>query len=660
MNINDILLGDVISQSTIPMYSVKEIEADDWKRCHILNSVNQAYCTQFSQKEECILGGPLFDSVEASMTFIPEYSKDHFIQRQENVAKFFKDKMIEYAEETVRFDFQNGTSIEYAHVYDAFIHLCRYQSVLFGLMYLYKVDDHGLGDTRHNPLPPKLSSIKNPQLYPELDLIPFPLIAEKSNVPIFIFDKDKNFCFCNEEYHSLFKERGIKERSDSIFQFIDHILEFTPKDQRKKLGRELETRLDRLLNGTITSTDLQINLDFDILSDDRLKSPCPAGIHIDKIFFKDDYCYIGYVVIGKSLSFDNKLEHSDNSSNEKTRTQKRIREIDLNDIDTNLWAGKKEEKNLKLLGVDALREIKSKLHNNVLMVIGEEGSGMEFIANYIHRQKQEKSPFIPIYLEKKGCVSDQIYNQIPREFKNQRNMDISLLGNGIQDGKPVRLNPMTLCFQCLHNLSVPKKKELYSICHERKIRPSSNADTVIVPKETILIICSEHSFENLVEEVKSSPKAKREIQKIPSIMMPPLRKYIRDILPLANSFLKFFNILQGNNRKSSKELSELCKQLFKSYDWQWNCRELYTVLYQANLESKTSVITSDDLGKTIFKIPSKRIVLNNVKLEYPTLYALRNENCTAKELCDATGIPEKTIYRWCMKYEIPIRSVKNG
>ncbi len=659
MNNNDILLGDVISQSTMPMYSVAEIEADDWKNCHILNSVNQAYSTQFSQKEECILGRPLFDSVEASMTFIPEYSKDYFLQRQENVAKFLKNKIIEYAEETVRFDFQNGTSIDYAHVYDAFINLCRYQSVLFGLMFLYKVDDHGLGDTRHNPLPPNLSPVKNPRLYPELDLIPFPLIAEKSNVPIFIFDKDKNFCFCNGKYRSMFKERGIKERSGSLFQIVDHLLAFTPKDQQKKLEIELETRLNRLLNCTITSIHLQINLDFDILCDDRLKSPCPAGIHIDKIFFKDDYCYIGYVVIGKSLSFDNKLEHSDNSSNEKTRTQKRKREIDLKDIDTNLWAGKKEEKNLKLLGIDVLREIKSKLHNNVLMIVGEEGSGKEFIANYIHQQKQGKSPFIPIYFEKKGCVSDQIYNQIPREFKNQRNMDINLLEKGIQDGKPVLLDLVTLCFQCLNNLSVAKKKELYSICHERKIRPSSTHDTVIIPEDTILIICSEHSFDNLVEEVKSKPKAKREIQKIPSIMIPPLRKHIKDIFPLANSFLEFFNILQGINRKSSKELSELCKQLFKSYEWKWNCRELYTVLYQANLESKKSVITIDDLKKTIFKIPSKKIVLKN-KIEHPTLYELRNENYTVKELCDATGMPEKTIYRWCMKYEISIRSVRNG
>lgn len=78
---------------------------------------------------------------------------------------------------------------------------------------------------------------------------------------------------------------------------------------------------------------------------------------------------------------------------------------------------------------------------------------------------------------------------------------------------------------------------------------------------------------------------------VTSILVPPLRERIYDIIPLANRFLDEFTLKYGMR----KTLSVSAYQALQSFDWPGNVRELRNVIEQALIMSEGEIINHDEL-----------------------------------------------------------------
>lgn len=289
-----------------------------------------------------------------------------------------------------------------------------------------------------------------------------------------------------------------------------------------------------------------------------------------------------------------------------------------------------------------------------VLIIGETGTGKEFVSNSIHNQSNRADkPFVAI-----DCGA------LPKELAGSElfgHMKGSFTG-AIADkpGSFELANGGTVFLDEIGNLSYENQVKLLRVIQERKIRRiGGQKDTNI----DVRIISATN--ENLTQAFRDGRFREDLYHRINEfkIDLLPLRERKEDILTFSEHFLKLAN--QSLN-KSVKGFSEEVIQHFMEYPWYGNLRELNNVVKRAVLLSKGDLVQADALPTEISKPKNFQVqetqeseednhTLRSASVEaekQAIISALEASRYNKSKAADMLRIDRKTLYNKLKLYKI--------
>lgn len=218
--------------------------------------------------------------------------------------------------------------------------------------------------------------------------------------------------------------------------------------------------------------------------------------------------------------------------------------------------------------------------NYSIIIYGESGSGKEAIAQEIHkRSKRKNMPFVAIDCGalSKELAGSEMFGHEKGSFTGALNLKIGSFE--IANGGTIFLDEVA-------NLSYDVQVALLRVVQERKMRRiGGNKD---IDLDVRIIIASN---ERLLESAKKGKFREDLYHRFNefSIEVPPLRERKYDIMIFANHFLKTTNDELGKNIKG---FSQEVENIFKTYVWPGNLRELKNVVKRATLLADAEYINA--------------------------------------------------------------------
>ncbi|KIC96326.1 sigma-54-dependent transcriptional regulator [Flavihumibacter solisilvae] len=221
--------------------------------------------------------------------------------------------------------------------------------------------------------------------------------------------------------------------------------------------------------------------------------------------------------------------------------------------------------------------------NYSVIIYGESGSGKEAIANKIHEQSNRRNkPFIAIDCGalSKELAGSELFGHEKGSFTGALNLKIGSLE--LADGGTVFLDE-------IGNLPYDIQVALLRVVQERKIRRvGGNKD---IDLDLRIIVASNEKLWDAARNGKFREDLYHRFNEF-SISLPPLRERVDDVLLYARHFLATTNAELG---KSIIDFSREVQQVFNSYPWYGNLRELRNVVKRAALLTDGSYVEIQSL-----------------------------------------------------------------
>lgn len=196
------------------------------------------------------------------------------------------------------------------------------------------------------------------------------------------------------------------------------------------------------------------------------------------------------------------------------------------------------------------------------LIIGENGSGKEIVADYIHA-KSNRSSFV---MHKINCAA------FPESL-----LDNELFGHekGAYTGATSEFKGVfersdggILFLDEIGDMPLTIQAKILRVLQSNELRRIGGSHTIQI--DVRFIAATNKNLEKLIEEGQFRQDLYYRLNAA-TIEVPPLRERKEDILPLAYYFLKEFVI---NSKKEVTSLSPDVESLFCSYGWPGNVREL--------------------------------------------------------------------------------------
>jgi len=221
--------------------------------------------------------------------------------------------------------------------------------------------------------------------------------------------------------------------------------------------------------------------------------------------------------------------------------------------------------------------------NANVLVIGETGTGKELIARQIHHLSlRSKGPFIAV-----NCAA------LPEQL-----VESELFGHekGAFTGALLQkkgwfevANGGTLFLDEIGDLPPSTQVKLLRVLQERELNRVGGR--VSIPIDIRLVAATNVNLEEAVRTGRFREDLYYRLN-VARLQLPPLRKRVGDILPLAKHFM---NVYLGHLGLDSAELSDSAKRALLSYPWPGNIRELENVIHHAMLVMRNERIEAQDL-----------------------------------------------------------------
>ena len=221
--------------------------------------------------------------------------------------------------------------------------------------------------------------------------------------------------------------------------------------------------------------------------------------------------------------------------------------------------------------------------NYSILIYGESGSGKEAIAQEIHkRSKRKDKPFVAIDC---GALSKEL--ALSELFGHEKGSFTGALNQKV--GSFEIANGGTIFLDEVANLSYEVQAALLRVVQERKMRSlGSNKD---IELDVRIIIASNERLMEIAKKGKFREDLYHRFNEF-SIEVPPLRYRKHDVMIYAKHFLKLTNEELGKNIKG---FTPEVQEIFLSYEWPGNLRELNNVIKRATLLSDSELIPSSVL-----------------------------------------------------------------
>lgn len=275
-----------------------------------------------------------------------------------------------------------------------------------------------------------------------------------------------------------------------------------------------------------------------------------------------------------------------------------------------------------------------------VLILGENGTGKEHIAQHIHAQsKLSDKPFVPVDC---GSLSPTLAQSA---FFGHRKGAFTGADND-KTGYFEEADGGTLFLDEVGNLSLETQQMLLRAIQERRYRPigakedkTANVRIVVAANEDLQKAVADKRFrEDLFYRLKEY-----------TITVPPLRDCQEDILSLAEFFRETANKELGRNIKG---FTVTARNALLTYPWPGNVRELKQTIQTAVLQAQNDTITVDDLeiGSEQTTFPTSFTLRNDEEDKERILRALKQAKGNKKLAAKMLGIGRSTLYNKLDEY----------
>lgn len=282
--------------------------------------------------------------------------------------------------------------------------------------------------------------------------------------------------------------------------------------------------------------------------------------------------------------------------------------------------------------------------NLSVFIKGNSGVGKEHIARLIHEKSNRSAgPFVPVdcgVMSKELSASD-FFGHLRGSFTG-----------AIHDKKGhfVEANKGTLFLDEVGNLSVDTQMQLLRVLQEKKIKPvGSNKE---IPVDVRVVTATNEDMEKAIASGKFRSDLFHRLNEF-MIQVPTLESCREDISLFAHYFLQMAN---QEMHKNVIGFDEKTLEIFQSYCWPGNIRELKNVVFRLTLVTQDPIIRSELLKETIPDIYNyEQIEFWDIKdlQEIERIKdALRQANNNKSQAAALLKIDRKTLYKRMSLYHI--------
>lgn len=285
--------------------------------------------------------------------------------------------------------------------------------------------------------------------------------------------------------------------------------------------------------------------------------------------------------------------------------------------------------------------------NMSVLIIGDSGTGKEYIAHSIHSQSKRKdNPFIPVDCGAipKDLASSEFFGHLKGSFTGAINDKI---------GHFEAANGGTIFLDEVGNLSYEVQVQLLRALQERKVKPIGSNKEIEV---NIRVIAATN--EDLAEAVKKGEFREDLYHRLNefNIKVPKLSERKEDLMIFARHFLTKAN---EDLEKNVTGFSDEVVELFKKYPWYGNLREMNNIIKRCVLLTKSDQITLDVLPQEMLETPPAQTeksfsLYSHQNEEQIIREALKETNNNKTKAAILLNIDRKTLYNKLKLYNIEL------
>lgn len=278
-----------------------------------------------------------------------------------------------------------------------------------------------------------------------------------------------------------------------------------------------------------------------------------------------------------------------------------------------------------------------------VLVTGASGTGKEYIARRIHEQSnRSKAPFVAVDC---GAIPKEL--SASEFFGHVKGSFTGAIEN--KTGAFVAAQGGTIFLDEIGNLTYEVQVQLLRALQERKVKPiGSNQEIAINVR---LISATNENLRQAIEKGDFREDLYHRINEF-TIRIPDLKERKEDLLLFANHFLDLAN---SELQKDIIGFDNDTMQLFQSYSWPGNLRQMKNVIKYATLLATGRYITRKELPEELTENLSSHtnIQLKNVEHERDLIRkALQECGNNKTRAAQLLGIDRKTLYNKLKIYQL--------
>lgn len=283
----------------------------------------------------------------------------------------------------------------------------------------------------------------------------------------------------------------------------------------------------------------------------------------------------------------------------------------------------------KIAGTDA----------NVLL-LGENGTGKELIANLIHQRSQRKhEAFVKVDV---GALAANLFESELFGHKKGAFTD----AREDRTGRMESANRGTLFLDEVGNIPLSLQVKLLTALQNREVNPLGSNRSIPID---IRLICATNL--DLQQAVRSGQFREDLLYRINTVVitLPPLRERVDDIPMLADHFLKIYTT---RYHKPEKSITQEAIRHLQKYTWPGNVRELQHAVERAViLSEQTTLQRSDFMFAPANEVNRSTEAFNLDEVERKTiLAAIQKYSGNLSKVAKELGVGRTTLYRKMEKY----------
>ncbi|CAN7253319.1 sigma-54 interaction domain-containing protein [Rossellomorea sp. LjRoot5] len=279
-----------------------------------------------------------------------------------------------------------------------------------------------------------------------------------------------------------------------------------------------------------------------------------------------------------------------------------------------------------------------------ILIRGESGTGKELFAHSIHQLSERSGqPFIKVNC---AAIPEQL---LESELFGYEEGAFTGAKKGGKKGKFQLAHKGTLFLDEIGDMPLNMQAKLLRVLQEGEVEAVGS--TRIQNVDVRIIAATNRPLEKMMEEKRFRSDLYYRINVIP-FQIPPLRERREDIETLSSFFLEKSTKSSG---KRIKDFDQEVMQIFLSYSWPGNLRELENVIHASTYLSNGSKISLQSLptymkSGNVYGVGSKTLKEILEETEKSVLTQSLQAQPDKRKVAESLGISKSTLYEKLNKY----------